>query len=116
MYNEKTGWFIMADGGIKVQQKRDDPHHLITGKPDVWTDKDEKNEKKITLIPEFQEISADGGVAGLLPPKPRRLSARVGYAGWAQPPGGDLQNVLSELADIKRSLNDAQLLKDAILG
>ena len=50
-----------------------------------------------------------------LPPQPRRMATRFGAA-W-QPTGeSDLSAVMASLEEIKRALNDAQLLKDALTG
>jgi hypothetical protein len=50
-----------------------------------------------------------------LPPQPRRLATK-GEAPWQTPAEDPLRAVLADLAAIKRSLNDAQVLKDVLCG
>ena len=52
-----------------------------------------------------------------LPPQPRRLATGLrAEAPWQTPPEDPLRAVLADLAAIKRSLNDAQVLKDVLCG
>lgn len=52
-----------------------------------------------------------------LPPQPRRLATSMrAEAPWQAPEEDPMRAVLADLAAIKRSLNDAQVLKDVLCG
>jgi hypothetical protein len=97
--------------------KQDRPLVLTGGGLSVWKTQGgtitTSFEVVVPPVVERAMLTRRAASAATLPYQPRRLASRAG-ADWHPSVEADLQHVMASLEEIKRALNDAQLLKEAL--
>ena len=97
--------------------KRVNPHHLDDVGSTVWTKHGGMGVTIEIIMFDGDEVwdpnAASTASTATLPYQPRRLASRAG-ADWRPSVESDLQHVMASLEEIKRALNDAQLLKEVL--
>ena len=112
-------WVFVGGYGDRMDPfiKQVNPHHLDDVGSTVWTKHGGMGVTiEITMF-DGDEVwdpnAASTASTATLPYQPRRLASRPG-ADWRPSVESDLQHVMASLEEIKRALNDAQLLKDVL--
>ena len=112
-------WVFVGGYGDRMDPfiKQVNPHHLDDVGSTVWTKHGGMGVTiEITMFDEdevWDPNAASTASTATLPYQPRRLASRPG-ADWRPSVESDLQHVMASLEEIKRALNDAQLLKDVL--